>query len=547
MSESTQMTNPQGGIRLTLVAGGLILAVAGCSQGGSVLIVPDAGPAAADAATTVDAGATSPADASGVAPPDAGTEAGTGPEVLSLSVSPLVLSPPFSPSVHDYVVRCAAGSNQLDVEVQVSAGATVAARTPTTSSSAQPTKFTMAVDEDDAVIVQAVGSHPGQEYWVRCLPHDFPRIVVTPHTSAGAPTPGWYLTGNSSVGSDEGGYAMVLDTSGTPVWYEYTSAMVGASNVDRRPDGSISYIMDTGAFGTDPTAAYTVQKLSPWQTSSIHAVEGPTDAHELQTLPNGDVLLFTYPIVSGVDLTGLSTFGANENVADCIIEELDFTGALVWHWQASDHIDPVKESLIPLVSTLNGMTVVDPYHFNAVDVDASGNLLLSARDLSALYYIDKTTSQVVWKLGGTAYSKDGAQLIRVVNDSEVTFSAQHDGRFQGSSAVSMFDDHNNGVGPARGVEYAIDFSAGTATPDWQYATAKAQSQATGSFRRYADGSNVICWGVAPTNPVTFTEVTNAGQDVLDVAIGTGDFAYRTVKVAESAFDHDTLRLTAGHR
>jgi ubiquinone/menaquinone biosynthesis C-methylase UbiE len=80
---------------------------------------------------------------------------------------------------------------------------------------------------------------------------------------------------------------------------------------------------------------------------------------------------------------------------------------------------------------------------------------------------------------------------------------------------------------------------------WQYLGPYA-SEATGSFRRYADGSNVISWGLAPLIPQTFSEIDASGHDVLDVTVGSGDFSYRTVKAPLDAFDVGTLRATAGH-
>jgi hypothetical protein len=208
-------------------------------------------------------------------------------------------------------------------------------------------------------------------------------------------------------------------------------------------------------------------------------------------------------------------------------------------------MDPVRESTGPQANLIDGLNVVDLYHLNSIDVDAQGNLLVSGRDVDAVWYIDKASGKIVWKMGGAPYSKDGAQIISIVNDPEVTFNHQHDARFQPNGDVSLFDDHTNLSGAARGVEYAIDFTSGTATPVWQYA-GPINSTAMGSFRRYADGSNVIAWGLSGKNPVSFCEVDNQGNDVLDVTIGPNDSVYRTVKVPAETFDADVLRVTAGH-
>ena len=120
----------------------------------------------------------------------------------------------------------------------------------------------------------------------------------------------------------------------------------------------------------------------------------------------------------------------------------------------------------------------------------------------------------MWKLGGTPYNKDGAQILTIQGDPETAFYLQHDARFQPNGDISLFDDHSAAAavpGVARGVEYALDLDAGTAHVVWQYQGA-ASSGFLGSFRRYADGTNLIGWGnYTGTANLVFTEVDAAGQ------------------------------------
>jgi hypothetical protein len=303
-------------------------------------------------------------------------------------------------------------------------------------------------------------------------------------------------------------------------------------------------------FVTNPLSAFELLGLETLARTPVVAADGPTDGHELQALPNGDHLVFTYPLEAGFDLTDLHVMPpvtTNQTIADCKIEEVDPAGNLVWSWLASDHVDPVKESLEPLTDTINGKTVIDVFHCNSIDVDTQGNLLVSMREANAVYYISRATGQVLWKLGGSTYSKDGATLVAPVNDPQTTFALQHDARFQPNGDVSLFDDHGAtpGMGMARGVEYAIDLSGGTATVVWQF-LGTAQALYEGSFRRYADGESVIGWGYIPTDPRVVTEVDPDGNDVLDIAFGgTMNQTYRAVKVPVSQFDIGVLRRMAG--
>jgi hypothetical protein len=274
----------------------------------------------------------------------------------------------------------------------------------------------------------------------------------------------------------------------------------------------------------------------------VTAVGTPTDAHELHRLANGNYVLLSYPQESHVDLTGLQSLGNDETIEDCEIQEIDPTGNLVWSWIATDHVDPVQESLVQNVTTGNGKTVVDVFHCNSIDADADGNLLLSIRHASAAVYIERATGTVLWKLGGSATNKDGATNVQIVSDPQTTFSKQHDVRFLDPSHITMFDNHGGGpAGSARGVEYELDFRTNQATPVWQF-LGSGQSQYTGSFRRFPDGESVISWGYIPGDTRVVTEVDAIGKVVLEISIDSS--SYRGLKVAKSQLDIALMRATA---
>jgi hypothetical protein len=460
-----------------------------CGQSASA---PDAGadaePGAEACACTEASADASALDANAIFIGDAGS-------LASLDVPGM--TPAFSPDVHDYVVRCVAGANVFDV-------------TYTDASGAHSQTVTLVPDE--ALVVDGD--------WVRCLPPDFPAITTT--TSGAGPTPGWFL-------ADAKTYAMVLDERATPVWYARGDSVM---NVDAQTTNVISMCPNaSGGFGTDPLTRFDLHALSSGTTRSIQAVTTPTDAHELRLLSNGDALLLTFPIVQ-VD--------GGTRIGDCEIQEVDAKGNLVWSWDALAHVDIAQESVTQQVTKVNGVDVVDVYHCNSIDADSNGNLLLSMRHTSAVYFIDRTTSMVTWKLGGTTYVGDVGAHVAVVNDSQGTFSLQHDARFS-ASGVTLFDDHGGSVGVARGVEYAIDLGSKTATPIFQF-LGTGQSQFEGSFRRQADGHSVIGWGHVVKDPRTFTEVDAQGSDVFDVTIANVT-SYRAVKVPKSQLDVGLLRAT----
>lgn len=466
--------------------------------------------------------------------------------LASLTVRPLALSPQFSPGIHDYVVSCNSGTNSLTVAAAASSGASVRLLKPTPSAGAAAQNVSLDLLEDQAVVLEVSGSGPSDQYWVRCLPHDFPRIKVTSHPTPQGPTPGWYLFANMDWSNNEASFAMAVDVHGTPVWYHRVATTTGTLNVEVLGRNAISFTPKLGElFGTLADGRYEIHDLATSQVRHVQAVGSPTDHHELRLLPNGNALVTSYAITPGMDLKGNGGFSAGTTIADCAIQEIDSSGAKVWSWLASDHFDLGQEPVDPEEDSINGGIVIDPFHCNSIDVDANGNLLVSARHMDAVFLVNKQTGKVVWKMGGVAFNKDGAQLIRIEGDPQTAFHHQHDARLRPNGNVSLFDDQTNGEGPARGVEYAIDFTTGIATVAWQYRQT-ASSDAMGSCRRYADGNTVIGWGsIGSEAGLVLSEIDSLGNDVLDMSFASGASSYRAVKVTNAEVDLGLLRETAG--
>lgn len=470
-----------------------------------------------------------------------------GAPITSLSSAPLTLNPTFSPAVHDYTLRCATGTNSVTFTLGSNAGDLQVGRQRGAS-----VGVTMDLVENDAAVIRAPSATtPGsiEEYWIRCLPQDFPVMNVT---RPGTVPAGYYLTGTLSPatnGTPSGMYAMVLDTNGTPVWYQRAPGQ--AINVNVPQPGTIAWVPSLGpGFGTIADGAFRLYDVATQTSDSFRPPVGPLDPHEFLTLPNGNRMVFTTPLLAGVDLSSLGpAFTGVTNLVDCVVSEVDPAGQTTWTWRMSDHVDITEALTTPHlagVATVNGVPAGDLFHCNSIDADPStGNVLLSARHLNAVMLVNRASGQIVWKLGGTPANHDGAPSLTITGDSAAPFSGQHDARFRPNGDVSLFDDRTGGTGAARGVEYAIDTTAGTATLTWQYASPDGViSNATGSFRRSADGTdNVIGWGFHPGSG--FTEVDASGQVLMNQTFPNGEMNYRTIKVAPDALDLGAMRRSAG--
>lgn len=463
---------------------------------------------------------------------DAGAASVQGEAKLSaLEVGPLPLSPAFSPDIHDYVVRCASGANVLSITMAAAADGRAGLMLPSVSEVATAQTVAVSVQEDAAVVVQATA--PGRqtgEYWIRCLPHDFPALTVLAHPEAGQPTRGWYLIGSGVLPTGVAGFAMILDNNGTPVWYQRSGN--GVYNVMPIADNTVAYFGDS---------KYQIRHLDTAQLESVQTAGVDTDLHDLQRLPNGNYLLMSYPLLDNIDLSGLSDFGAAQTVVDCVLQEIDTSGAAVWQWRASEHVNPVIETTYPMQYVREGRDVVDVYHCNSIDTDAQGNVLLSARHLDAALLISKQDGRVLWKLGGSAASTEGAPVFGIEGGSDAAFFRQHDARFLPGGGVSLFDNRTEMPGAARGVEYQLDFDRYVARVAAQY-VGPLPSVAMGSFRHYEDGTRLVGWGLPQAgSDLVFSEFSASGQPIFEVALQTGCHSYRALKAPVSTYDLPTLR------
>ncbi len=455
----------------------------------------------------------------------------TGSPLSNVTASPS-LNTAFSQGTHDYAVYCPSfQNNSVTFKMTASSGSISAWG----QSGSSITVTVSALAANQAVVIQAPdpsnSSGPPTHYWVRCLPPDFPQLQVS---KPGTPAPGYYIYGNLTSSN----YAMILDGNGTPVWYKRTGL----------PNYPVQWLgNDTVMWGQAvPPPGFQLLNLSTQTTQAVNPPIGPTDLHEYLVEPNGNRMIIGVPIKTGVDLTPLG-YGTNQSIADCVVQEIDPQGNLLWSWKASDHVG-INETEPALFSfyTVNGTQVGDVYHCNSVDVDPSGQqVLVSLRNTSGIYDVNKTTGNVSWKLSGNSNVHDsGERYLIIKNDPETETSGQHDARFLPYSQVSLYDDHTAASGAARGVQYYADPQGDAATLEWSYVNPDGQNTlATGSFRRDDDGGNVIGWGFHTGSG--FTEVDGNGNVLFKVSFPNNEKGYRSIKVPLSAIDINLLRQTVG--
>lgn len=82
------------------------------------------------------------------------------------------------------------------------------------------------------------------------------------------------------------------------------------------------------------------------------------------------------------------------------IQEVDLeTGELLFFWDVLAHVNP-DDSMLPASSATSANNIWDCFHVNSVEEGPNNTLLISMRNMWAIYLVDKTTGKIVWQLGG---------------------------------------------------------------------------------------------------------------------------------------------------
>jgi len=431
------------------------------------------------------------------------------------------LAPAFSLTTYDYVVRC---SGHATTKITTAGSGTV---TIGGKSFSQPTTVQVGLVANQAVYVNS-GTH---RYGIRCLPSDFPGYLSG---VSGTPQAHGYLVallpspGSNAPRSD---YVVAFDRLGVPVWWykstsdPYNAAFYGPNQIGWWTGN------ESGGVGV---GTYTIMDLAGAKKASVGNPSGGTgiDAHDFQILPNGDFLGIQY-VNTTLDLSswGLST---TTPVYDCQIVELSPSGTIVWSWSTIAHVDVAQEN----VNWRN--LAPDLIHMNSVQ-QYGNEIIFSARHLDAVYAIDRTTGNVMWKLGGTTTAKS---LTVVGNTYPSVFSGQHDARQLLDGTITVHDnatqEPNN---TARALRFQIDTAAHSATilegvTDSYFAHPAA---CCGSAARLSGGDWVLDWGLANYA----TELTPTGAPVVQINYFPY-FSYRVavVPVSDSALNQGMDAMTA---
>ncbi len=193
-------------------------------------------------------------------------------------------------------------------------------------------------------------------------------------------------------------------------------------------------------------------------------------------------------------------------VLDAVVQEVDLsTGSVLFEWHAADHVSLEN-------SYVGKSDLWDYFHINSVAEDVDGNVIISSRNTSADYKIDRSSGDVLWVFGGKSPT-----FTTVVGDPDPITGPDfaHHFRALGGDEYSYFDNGNQ-RGYSRAAVVHLDTSTNTAT----YMKIVERSSpifatTQGTMQHLPGGGYFVGWGGGGT----VTEYDLAGNVVFDATLG----------------------------
>jgi hypothetical protein len=333
------------------------------------------------------------------------------------------------------------------------------------------------------------------------LPPDFPELHFD---VTGSPSPGrYFFCPNVPTSGMENVYMVIAEASGEVVYYQRTDG--GFFSIEEQSNGMLAYSI-RDQYSEDHFWVLMDTTYTPVDTFTVQGY--PTDVHGMHVADNGNLLLIG---TEGryMDLSKV-IYGGHPRafVIGLIVQEQTMDHEVVFTWSSFDHI-PVTDAATYVDLTAQQ---VDYTHCNSIYEDSDGNIVLSCLAMCACIKIDRTSGDVIWRLGG-GYAKSSTFALE--GDPLGGFNAQHDFRPSGADRYTVFDNGtHHDPRRSRALEYELDLEDSTATLVWSYEIPDMWGSHMGSVQRLPDGHYVVGWGdVTSTSPKMpdITEVDGEGD------------------------------------
>ena len=326
-------------------------------------------------------------------------------------------------------------------------------------------------------------------------------------------TPGTFTGGNHDQG------VFVYDDAGETVWFHPVTnegVTIGdATVVTYRNQPALTWFEGRSPFGGNFRGEWIVVDTSYRELARLTMGNGyRADIHDISFTDHDTAYLVAYSPLVCTGVAPLDGCVEGATVFDGVVQEIDLaTNQVLWEWHSLDHV-PLSDSYLSLANP-----TLDYIHLNSVALDTDGNVLLSARNTSALYKVDRQTGGLIWTFGGRHTSFPN--LVGAPTPGP-TPDFPHHLRTLGGGSYSFFDNGSQRQQRSRAHVVALNPATGTATITQSlehdppiFVGIQGNNQALPGGRR------LVSWG----NSGVATEYDASGNVIFDASL-SGTSTYR---------------------
>ena len=223
-------------------------------------------------------------------------------------------------------------------------------------------------------------SGPSGQAWAFRSRPDLRPPAVTVSTRKRGQAPGLVFI-SPKLGQGQHG-PLIVDEMGRPVWFHDGLYALNFRVQTYKGEPVLTW-WEGKATPRPSVGEYVILDRSYREVKRVQAGNGfEGNQHDFLITPQDTALLTVYNLVDW-DLSYLGGPVAG-HVIEGIAQEVDIeTGEVLFEWHSLDHVG-VEESLREKYFSPQ----LDYFHLNSIDVDHDENLLISARNTSAVYKID---------------------------------------------------------------------------------------------------------------------------------------------------------------
>jgi arylsulfotransferase ASST len=251
-------------------------------------------------------------------------------------------------------------------------------------------------------------------------------------------------------------------------------------------------MQDLGRFDAWPRVKGGVVLEVDWRGQVLWKITHPDHHHDARLLRNGNVIMLcSRPLPAEVicrvegGQPGTETHG---QMSGDYIVEMTTGGQVVWEWRSWEHLEPTSHPI-----TLQDRRA-EWTHANCVAETYDGNLVVSFRNISTVVLIDRSTGNVIWRLGSPPLAQ------------------QHDPRPLPNGNLLIFDNGAHRRDHPAPFSRVIEVNPRTNAIVWEYSEPSLFdffSPYLSSAQRLPNGNTLICEGCQGR----VFEVTHQGQIV----------------------------------